>query len=117
MNQNLNRREFLRTATGVAVGVAAGLPGGIAIAADNSRGVAIIVDPADAVASSAPATWAAGELAKALTQRGVSARILPRASEATAGDLKIFAAGLASNVATAALKSAGVRADAVPESL
>lgn len=117
MSLNLNRRKFIRATAGVAAGVAAGLPGGIAVAAEDPRGIAIIVDPSDAVAKSAPAKWAAGELVSALTQRGVSARIYPKSADAPAGHLQIFAAGLASGGAAAALKAAGARVDEVPESL
>jgi hypothetical protein len=106
---NLNRRRFLQTAAGAAVGTAG--------AADKTQGVAIIADLADAVASSAPARWAAGELERALVERGVSARVYGRAAQAPAGHLRVMAAGMASPGAAAALEAAGARAEAVPEAL
>jgi hypothetical protein len=117
MSWNLNRRQFLRTAAGAAAGVAAGLPAGAVAAADNTRGVAIIADPADAVASSATVAWAAGELVRALAEHGISSRIYRNTAEAPAGHLRIMAAGMASTGATAALNAAGARSEAVPEAL
>ena len=117
MKWNINRRQFLRTAAGAAAGVAAGLPAGAAAEADSTRGVAIIADPADAVASSATTAWAAGELVRALAEHGVPARIYGNAAEAPAGHLRIVAAGMASTGAAAALNAAGARAEAVPEAL
>ena len=118
MKQNLNRREFLSVTSGVAAGLAAGFPAGGAVAADNAGGAVIIVDPSDSVAASAPAKWAADELAKALAQRGISARLYEKLSAAPAGDLRIVAAGAASNdAAGAVLKAAGARVEAVPEAL
>jgi hypothetical protein len=113
MNRNLNRRQFLRAAAGAAAGVTAG----VSFATDQTRGVAIIVDPADAVASSAPAQWAAGELERALTENGVSARIYAHAALAPTAHLRIVAAGTASPDAAKALNAAGVKAEAVPEAL
>ena len=108
MNGNLNRRRFLQAAAGAA---------GVAAAQGKTRSVAIVVDPADAVASSEAARWAAEELARALTERGLSARIYSGAAQAPAADLRIMAAGMASPGAAAALKAAGARAEAVPEAL
>ncbi len=113
MNRNLNRRQFLRTAAEAAAGVAVG----VAVAADKSRGAAIIIDPADAVASSVVAGWAAGELERALAERGVPVRILRSVAQAPAGHLRIVAAGMASPGAAAALNAAGARTEAVPEAL
>ena len=111
--KSINRREFLR----VAAGAAAGLQAGVAFAADQPGNVAIIVDPKDTIASSAAAKWAAGELERALTARGVSARIYANAAEATAANLRIFTAGMTSSGAAAALKAVGAHVEAVPEAL
>ncbi len=111
MNGNLNRRRFIQaTATAAAAGAANG-------AADELRRVAIIIDSADAVASSEPARWAAGELQRALTERGASARIFGNVSEASVDSLRIVASGIGSPGAGAALSAAGARAQAVPEAL
>ena len=109
MNGDLNRRRFLQ-ATAAATAARAR-------AAGKAQGVAIVVNPADAVASAEASRWAAGELERALTERGVSAHVYERAAQAPAGDLRIMAAGMASPAAVAALKAAGARAEAVPEAL
>ncbi len=117
MSWYVNRREFLRTTAGAAAGAAVGMPAGIAVADDANRGVAVIVDPTDAIASSAAARWAADELVRALVERGVAARRLANAAEAPAGYLRIMAAGMASPSAQAALAAAGTRGEAAPEAL
>ena len=81
MSGRLNRRQFLQ----VAAGAAAGTVVTRTTRAADARGVAIVVDPADPVAGSQPARWAAEELVRALTNRGVSARIYARAADAPAG--------------------------------
>ncbi len=117
MSAKFNRRDFLRAAAGTAAGVAVGLPTGVTFGAEAPRGVAIICDPKDAVTSSPASRWAAGELARALTERGVSARIYADAADAPSGHLRIMAAGMASSGAAAALDAAGARAEAGPEAL
>ena len=113
MSARLNRRQFLEVAAGAAAGtVAAGATG-----AADGRGVAVVLDPADAVAGSTPGRWAAGELVRVLTDRGVSARIYARAAAAPAADLRVVAGALASRSAAAALGAARVRAAAAPEAL
>ena len=85
--------------------------------ASAARGVAIVVDPADPVAGSQPARWAAGELVRALTNRSISARIYARSADAPPADLRVVATALASRGAAAALGGAGVRAEVAPEAL
>ncbi len=109
MLRKLSRRQFVQSSAGAAAAVA--------IAAAATRGVAIIVDPADAVASSGAARWAAGELQRSLTERGAAAHVFENAAQAPAADLRIVAAGMAWPGAAAALKTAGARAEAVPEAL
>jgi hypothetical protein len=90
MDVHLSRRRFLQLAAGAAAGVAAARPAG----ASGDVGVAIVVDPADSIASSTPARWAAAELQCALTGRGVSAAIYQSAGQAPASHLRIIAAGM-----------------------
>ena len=96
---DFSRRRFLK-----ALGPAAALSAA-------GRGVSIAIDPADAVASSGPVRWAAGELEAALAARGVAVRNCERASQAGPGDLCVVAAGAGSSAA------AGVRVAEVPEAL
>jgi hypothetical protein len=109
MNRELNRRRFLQATAAAAAATTT--------AAGKTQGVAIVVNPGDAVASAEAPRWAAGELERALTERGVSARIYERAAQVPAGDLRVVAAGMASPGAVAALRAAGARAEAVPEAL
>src|ERR1043166_8009257 len=81
----VSRREFLRTSA-LAMGAVPTL-------ARGARGVAIVADPADPVASSIPARWAAEQLQCALTERGVSAAIYQRMAQAPSSHLRIVAAG------------------------
>jgi hypothetical protein len=114
MNGNLNRRQFIRTTAGTAAGVAAGV---VTAACRQKRGVAIVADPTDAVASSDAAQWAAAELESALAERGVAAAVYESAAQAPAAHLRILVAGMSSPGAAAALNSAGAQAEAVPEAL
>jgi hypothetical protein len=113
MDENLSRRRFLEVAAGVAVGATAG----VGQLTAGTRGVAIIVDPADPVASSAPARWAAAELQRVLSARGVAAAIYERASAVPSSSVCVTSAGPASPVASATLRAAGARVPDVPEAL
>ncbi len=84
-SHSVNRRRFLGAA---ALGMSA--PGAGFGAALR---VAIVIDPADPVASSVPAKWAAGELQRALEAKGATVRRSTKLSEAAAGELCIVAAG------------------------
>ena len=83
---NVNRRQFLKSS-----GVAASM-GTINAAGAQSRGVSVIIDPADAVASAPAAQWAAGVLRQTLADRGVSARIV---ASGPTSDTPNFAEGFA----------------------
>ncbi len=111
---DLNRRQFIRTTAGTAAGVAAGA---LTAACTQKQGVAIVVDPADAVASSDAARWAAGELQRALAEGGGAAGVFENAAQAPSGHLRIMAAGMDSPGAAAAIRAAGAQAEAVPEAL
>ncbi|HEX6462856.1 MAG TPA: hypothetical protein VFZ98_00330 [Vicinamibacterales bacterium] len=113
MNATVTRRRFLQVTAGAAAGVAAGVPA----LEGESRGVALVIDPADRVASSAPGRWAAEELQRALTERNVSAGIYAHVAQAPVSQARIVSAGMASPRAAAALASAGAHVDAVPEAL
>src|SRR5579859_2040048 len=89
----VSRREFLKTSA-LAMGAVPTLT-------RNARGVAIVLDPADAIASSIPARWAAGELQCALTDRDVFAAIYEHAADAAPTQLRVIAAGLADGASEA----------------
>ena len=113
MSAHFSRRRFLQTAAGVAAGMTAGATA----SASAPLGVAILVDPDDAVASSVPARWAASELQRALSERGVTAGIYGHAAQVPAAHRRVTAAGMASPGAATALQRAGARAEAVSEGL
>lgn len=85
--------------------------------ANAARGVSIALDPADPVAGSPPARWAAKELEDALSLRGVSVRRYEQVAQVPAGDLWVVAAGLSTAAARELLSGGGVRVPAVPEAL
>lgn len=77
--------------------------------------VALITDAGDAVATSKPASWAAGELEQALTSMGITVKRYSKIADAATSDLVIVAAGPA---ATRSLFSGtGITIPAVPEAL
>jgi len=108
-----NRRRFLKVmgTAAAAAGVASNAIGQPAAA------VAIAVDPADAVAATKPAAWAAEQLARALHARGVAVTRIAKPREAAAGSVCIVAAGAESDSARAMLRQAGVSVPAAPEAL
>jgi hypothetical protein len=105
----LNRRQFIRTTGAAAV---LGVPSAAA-----SKGISLVIDPADSVADSAPAAWAASELEQSLKARGITVSKVASLSTARQGDLCIMAAGLQSPAATALLKASGTAAANKPEAL
>src|SRR5258706_58499 len=98
----MNRRTFLKH-TGAAAGVtvAQSLTGA-------TRGVSIIVDPRDPIASAAPPAWAVGELRAAFSAQGVSAQIYPRIAAAPVSDRYIIVAQGSEPSAMQILKDANV---------
>lgn len=113
MKSNINRREFLHAAAGVAALTATG----ITTATGENKGVAIIVDPADAVGASVPAQWAVKELERALKKRGLAVWIYEKTAQVPASQFRIVVSGMTSPDATAALNASKVRAENVPEAL
>ena len=108
----MNRREFI-TKTGLAA--AGGLLPRVfgADGAADGRGVAIVCEPGDPVASSRPARWAAEQLQQALAARGVPARICARLDEVAPGERCIVAAGPSSALARDAAVQAAAGAEAL----
>src|SRR5947199_9991047 len=78
----VNRRDFLKT-TGAGAGMAR----------VDWRGVSIVADPHDHIASSGPAIWAAGELQRSLEAKGVSVQRRDSIAEAASNDFQIVLSG------------------------
>ncbi len=109
-----SRRRFLQTAGSLAAVAGTDRVGAAAIV---SQGVSLVLDPADAVAGSRECLWAAEELDRALTTRGVKVLHCSRIVQANAGDTCIIAAGSNSGDAVRILKNANVSITSVPEAL
>jgi hypothetical protein len=110
----IERREFLKRAGLATAGalLATGAVPGVA-RGSAATSVSIVIDPADPVASAAPARWAAGELQQVLRTRSVPARICERLGDATPSDVVIVATGRAASLAV----PAELRPADVPEAL
>ena len=80
----MERRDFLK---GLA---AAGAPA--ALAQTGDKHISLVIDPSDPVAASAPARWAASELRRALTDRGVAVSQYEALSRAPSKDVAVVAA-------------------------
>jgi hypothetical protein len=126
----MNRRRFL-VQTGLAGGGAlvglladAAVPGegagdtrkGGAIVR-SGKGVSIIRDPADPIASGGPVEWAIGQVQEALAARGVAARLHEQIDQAPSGDLCLLAAGGKLPAAREILSGLGLSLPDTPEAL
>jgi hypothetical protein len=109
-----SRRRFLLTAGSLAALTGAEANG---IAASAKRGVSIVIDPTDTVASSSVSLWAAEELEKALSAHGVTTLRCQRIAQANAGDVCLIVAGLTSPLAKDVLQKLGAIIEARPEAL
>ncbi|MEO8481113.1 MAG: hypothetical protein ABI634_02815 [Acidobacteriota bacterium] len=106
----IDRRGFLRT------GLAAGAF--VPFLYDGSAAaIALVVDPADPVATASPSTWALGELRRALAAAGHAVRQIQRVDQAAAADTCIVSCGASTAVAASAFTQARVSMDAGPEQL
>ena len=124
------RREFLR---GAALAAGCTVAGGISgcgkaqrVAIGPARGqpkptsapgVYLACDPADAVASSAPAQWSIEQLRSALSARGTASRVCQRPEQSPAGAVCVVVSGASMPVAQGAFARAGVSVPDAPESL
>ena len=108
----VNRRNFLKIAGISALGVSCAR-----IADSNAEGISIILDPGDMIAGSAPAQWAAKELEKSLTSRGITVYRYERFAQAAAGNLCIAVTGSNSSLARQLLKKVRTNIPAVSEAL
>ncbi len=95
LQNGLNRREFLQTAGSIAFLAAVRLPG---------RAVSLVIDPADVVAMSAAAQWAAKEFARACETRGITIRKLDSMAQVKREEFCVLVAGAKSPLAVQILK-------------
>jgi len=83
----------------------------------TERTVAFITDPADPIAASAPAVWAAKELEQSLVTRGIAVKRYGEIADVKTATLIIAVAGCGSGMAGRLLRYCGVKIPAVPEAL
>jgi hypothetical protein len=110
---SIHRREFLRR-TGLA---GSALAYGSMAHAQAPNEVSLILNPADDVASAAPALWAARELQQALADSGTAVNRRERAEDAPLGEFCVLVCGARAPLAAMAMKAANVIAPEDPESL
>jgi hypothetical protein len=110
--QGMSRRHFVRVAGISALGVSS-----LRYLNFNTEGVAIVIDPADVTAGSAPSQWAVKELEESLTFAGIQVYRCDHLSKAKSGDLRIVAAGSDSSAARQLLTDRKIDIPAVPEAL
>jgi len=114
MKHGHSRRDFLQM-TALSIGTL-GL-GSSAQAAGASGTVALVLDPADTVASAAPVGWAIDELGRALREHGVSLRRFKSLPEAPQSDFCVIASGSESLTASEILRKAALSLSHFSESL
>jgi hypothetical protein len=112
-SRDWSRRRFLQTAGSLAA-LAGSEVNGVAAA---KRGVSLVIDSADTVASAPASLWAAQELEDALKAHGIPTLRCQRVAQANAGDLCLLVAGLHAASTTGVLKDAKATVAATPEAL
>ena len=83
----------------------------------KSKGVSIVIDPSDNIASSKPSLWAAKELEKSLTSELVNVYRCDSIDKAKEGDFIIVAAGSDSSIARKLFKDVSEKIPSVAEAL
>ncbi len=83
----------------------------------KTKGVSIVIDPADQTAGSQPSMWAVKELEKSLISKGIDVHRFTLLSQARSEDLIIVAAGSDFSLARQLLKDAKTKIPSIPESL
>ncbi|MEJ2648817.1 MAG: hypothetical protein P8016_10470, partial [Sedimentisphaerales bacterium] len=83
----------------------------------QTKGISIVIDPADKISGSKPSQWAVKELEKSLTAWGINVYRCSNISQAREGDLCIVAAGSGSSIAVRLLRNSNKKIPAVPEAL
>jgi len=112
------RRQFIKK-TGLAAAAMAGaslLPLPIS-AAENKSAIAIVLDPADALATHPPVQWAAEQLRDVLIARGVAAQICASLNDVPQSQDCVLAAGRDSRFVSPLLAAVKISLPDVPEAL
>ncbi|MGA8264308.1 MAG: hypothetical protein WB779_07700, partial [Ignavibacteriaceae bacterium] len=83
----------------------------------RTKGVSIVIDPADQTAGSAPAQWAVKELVKSLESEAINIYRCNSIDKARRGDFIVVATGSDFSIARQLLKEAKEKIPSVPEAL
>lgn len=108
-----NRRRFMKVIGGAAAAVSVNSTA----LSERTPEVSLVVDPADDVAVSKPATWAVDKLAQVLTERGIAVTRPSRLQVTSEESFCIAVAGTESVTAKRMLQDAGASVAATPEAL
>ncbi len=110
--RGMSRRSFVKIA-----GVSALWASSLGYANIKTKGVSLVIDPADQTAGAQPSQWAAKELENSLTAEGIRVSRCERIDQAKKDDLCIVIAGSASSVAHQFLGDAKVTIPPLNEAL
>ncbi|MCG6960145.1 hypothetical protein LJE82_09680 [bacterium BMS3Abin03] len=110
--KGISRRQFVKIAGVSALGVSS-----LGYINFKTKGVSIVIDPADRTADSAPAQWAVKELVKSLESEAIDVYKCNNIDKARSGDFIIVAAGSDFSIVHQLLKDTKKEIPSVPEAL
>ena len=110
--KGINRRRFIKIAGISTFGITS-----LGYFNFKTKGVSIVIDPSDNIASSKPSLWAAKELEKSLTSELVNVYRCDSIDKAKEGDFIIVAAGSDSSIARKLFKDVSEKIPSVTEAL
>ncbi|MEK7676394.1 MAG: twin-arginine translocation signal domain-containing protein [Verrucomicrobiota bacterium] len=112
------RRGFIKKTAATAAALAgANVFSASVLGQNQSAGVAIVPDAAEALLRQPPVRWAMEQLRDALKARGFTAQIADRLDQTSPGDERILVARSTSALARSVLEGSGVSVPDVPEAL
>ena len=110
--KGISRRRFIKLAGISTIGISS-----LGYINLQTKGISIVIDPADKISGSKPSQWAVKELEKSLTAWGINVYRCSNISQAREGDLCIVAAGSGSSIAVRLLRNSNKKIPAFPEAL
>ena len=122
-SRKMSRRRFIKRSSAAALATTGLLSSSTisSLAGDEppppagSRNVAIIVDPADPVASSPPAKWAIAQLTDVLKSKNLAVRLYPKIADAKPNEFCIVAAGVKSPSLEKLIGASGMKIPETPD--
>ncbi len=110
--KGISRRRFVKVAGISALGISS-----LGYFKFKTKGVSIVIDPADIIAMSLPSQWAVKELEESLTFGGINVYRCDLLAQARSGDLIIVVAGSNSSMARQLLKDVKINIPVASEAL